>query len=65
MDISSEELRLIKSLNQKVKGIGGEVKIVWNISQKIEKWSITAEESGATIYNSNPTRPSQEAELRD
>ena len=65
MDLSSEEFRMIKSLNQKVKGIGGEVKIVWNVGQKIEKWSITAEESGETIYNSNPTKSSNEVELKD
>lgn len=54
-DLSQDELRFLKSLNQKAKGIGGEVTISWNIGHKIEKWAIRAEESGDTVYNANPT----------
>lgn len=65
MDISPEELKFLKSLNQKVKGIGGEVTIEWNIAHKIEKWSIKSESNGESVYNSNPSGGSRESELRD
>ena len=63
MDISPEELRHIKRLNQQAKGIGGEVTITWDIAHKIDKWAIKASESGESIYNSNPAN--QGGELRD
>lgn len=63
MDLSPEELRFLKQMNQKAKSLGGEVTISWNTGHKIEKWAIKAEESGSQVYNPNPSK--MEGDLRE
>lgn len=65
-DLSVEEMRFIKSMNSKLKGIGGQITVRWK-NGKIDTYELTSENTGESVYKpaslENPQPP--EIELRD
>jgi hypothetical protein len=65
MDLQPEEIRFLKSLNAKLKGLGGEVTVTWK-DGRIATYALKSENSGDQVYK--PTsldNPTKEVELKD
>lgn len=65
-DLSPEEHRFVKSMNAKLKGIGGQITVRWK-DGKIATYELTSENTGEAVYKpATLDQPnSLQAELRD
>ncbi len=65
MDLESQEIRILKSLNAKLKGLGGEVTVTWK-DGRITHYSIKSENNGESLYSSpSLDNPNKEVDLKD